>query len=76
VHLIIPLYQHPNASEPALVAVWRDPQTNDAVITAGAGFIASIGNTDAPFADLFPSKDGAVVALIEHRARGFMPSPE
>jgi hypothetical protein len=75
VHLIIPLYQYPNASEPALVAVWQDPQTNDAAITAGAGFIACIGNTGAPF-DLFPSKDGAVVALIEHRARGFMPLPE
>ena len=45
-------------------------------MTPGAGFIACIGNTGAPFADLFPSKDGAVVALIEHRARGFMPLPE
>jgi len=36
-------------------------------MTPGAGFIACIGNTGAPFADLFPSKDGALVALIEHR---------
>jgi hypothetical protein len=70
--LIIPLSQHPNASESGLVVVWQDAETHDAVCAAGGGFIATIGNTDAAFADLFATKDAAVTAFIKHRSFGFM----
>ena len=60
-HIIVPLSQHPNASESDLVVVWQDPETHDAVWAAASGFIATIGNTDAAFADLFATKDAAVL---------------
>jgi len=75
-HIIVPLSQHPNASESDLVVVWQDPETHDAVWAAASGFIATIGNTDAAFADLFATKDAAVTALIQHRSFGFMPLPD
>jgi hypothetical protein len=74
-HAIVPLSQHPNASERGLV-VWQDAETHDAVCAAGAGFIASIGHTGAAFADLFATEDAAVLALIQHRSIGSTPLPE
>jgi hypothetical protein len=76
VHLIVPLHQHANASQSALVVVWQDPTTLDAVLAASVGFIACIGQTGAAFADLFETEAAARAALREHRARGFMQPPE
>jgi hypothetical protein len=75
-HLIVPLSQHPNASESGLVIVWEDPETHDTVFAAGAGFIATIGPTGTAFANPFATKDAAVLALIQHRSIGFMPLPD
>jgi hypothetical protein len=59
---VIPLSQHPNARESGLVVVWQDAETHNAVCAAGVGFIATIGNTGAAFAELFATKDAAVTA--------------
>jgi hypothetical protein len=75
-HIIIPLSHHPNASESGLIVVWQNPETHDAVCAAGVGFIATIGNTGAAFADLFETKDAAMNALMQHRSFGFMPLPD
>jgi hypothetical protein len=74
--VIIPLHQHPNASECSTVAMWEDPTSLDAVFAAGTGFIASIGRTGTVFIDLFTTKETAIAALVRYRSPGYSPLPE
>jgi hypothetical protein len=76
VHLIVLLHQHPSASESGLGVVRQDPTTLDAVLAAGVGLIACIGQTGAAFADLFETEAAARAARRQHRACGFMPPAE
>jgi hypothetical protein len=49
VHVIVPLSQHPNAKQSALVVVWQDPTTHDAVLEAGTGCIVTVGASGMAF---------------------------
>ena len=65
--VIIPLPQHPNASNSTLEVVWQNEKTFDAVLSTGVGFIAYVGRTGGVFDDLFETQAAAQAALLKHR---------